>query len=325
MPLRIAVEQFMTNACPPNLASVRFCRMEGGTCNPCPFLDGDDKLLGPKGVWRAEGQNKLYAVLRWLSKFPSDRGKGWMPQYNSEVPGGEIIFWEDPKPKDTQPDSYWDQNCIGTYIVNGGKRSPVLEFNPKIRWNFAMLTSQGGQTSSETVNATGQKGSVQPGEDIRGLDAQSQPCAGANISATSTETHKDNFSKEATKKVIKGLNASQRAIKVHAFPIEADLVIVGNPTILPPSEAMMAKNVTIIVINHYYLRPQKDSLEWLAKPTCNEVLSSKAWITKSITHRIESGKYTTTIGVMNPAPGDDIPPDAPMGGWQGGWRPAPQC
>ncbi len=67
------------------------------------------------------------------------------------------------------------------------------------------------------------------------------------------------------------------------------------------------------------------SSKWLAKPTCNEVLSNKGWICKSITHKIEAGKYTTTIGVYLTAPGVDSPPNTPLGSWTGGWHPTPQC
>lgn len=343
MAITQAVTEFMTRGCPPNVASVRFCRMENGACQPCPFkMDGSpsaaERLAGPKGQWTCSGQDKLSVILNWLKGHPSDRNKGWIPQYNSENPNGEIIFWEDSKPTEAQGDTYWDTNCIGTYIVNGGMKSSVIEFSPKIRWDFARLTSNGGQLGDGTVNATGQPGSRQPGERNSGLDARGQPCVGQTTQATSSETHRDNLGAGAVQGVIQGVNAQNRALKILHDNIEADLTIVGDPTLLPPSEAMWAKNVTIILVNPYYLRKNgtaECNLEWssstspnnglVAVSPCNEVLSSKAWLCKSISHKIELGKYTTTIGIYMAAPGIDAPVNAPLGNWSGGWRPSPQC
>jgi hypothetical protein len=344
IPIVDAITEFMTAGCPPNVASVRFLRMEGGKGRPCPFKYGGnitsedeqgaqgpqgDRLKGPRGKWLANGQDKLNIAIRWLTGHPTDRDKGWMPQYNSEAPGGELIFWEDPMPTNPQDSQYWDQNCLGVYIVNGGKRSPVIEFSPKIHWDFSRLTSGGGQLDSTSANATGQPGSTQPGYDIPGLDAETQRCAGHNTQATSTETHRDNFGAQQTREVIQAQNASHRALKIMPNPIEADLLIVGDPTLLPPSEAMMSKNITVIVIDPYFIRRpvgnNNNQLEWLAKPLCNPVLSNKAWICKSISHRIELGKFTTTIGMVLTDPGTATPPDTQIGGWLGGWTPTPQC
>jgi hypothetical protein len=324
MKLKQAVEEFMTNGCPPNVNSVKFYRMEGGSPKPCPFKDGG--IDGPKSKWQASGQDKLQAVLRWLSGHPTDRDKNWIPQYNSlSSAQDELIFWEDAKPTGVKDDGYWDANCIGTYLVNGSKESPVIEFNPKIRWDFARLTSNGGGMGDMKVNATGELGSRQRG--TPGVDAKGQPCAGQNTQATMTEAQRELHGKEATVKAMESNAGAQRALKILHDNIEADLTIVGDPTILPPNEAMWAKNVTIVVLNSYFIRRLSDSpkrLEWdnlLEGTPCNKVLSNKGWICKSVSHRIEAGNYTTTIGVFLTAPGIDTPPGTPIGAWTGGWVP----
>jgi hypothetical protein len=343
IPITDAIRRFMTVDCPPTVGNVKFCRMEGGHCVDCPFKycgtisssnrngsgGGEcDPLKGPKGKWIANGQDKLRVVMRWLEGHVTDRDKGWIPQYNSEVPNGELIFWEDSKPREPQGDGYWDANCIGIYIVNGGHKSPVIEFNPKIRWDFARLTSAGGNLGDARPNALNTPGSTQPGYTIPNLDAPAQPCAGQNTQTTNTETQRDNHGANAQQVQQEGNNAAFRGLKILTDNIEADLVIVGDPTILPPSEAMWAKNVTVILVNPYYIRHDEMSdtgLEWLSKPVCNEVLSSKAWICKSIQHRIEAGKYTTTVGVFLTTPGADTPPNTPIGAWTEGWRPTNPC
>lgn len=338
MPINEAIQLMMTKGCAPNVSSVRFCRMENGKCQPCGWKDGtnsgnsafstSDKLNGPKGKWECKGFNKLDVVLNWLKGHPTDRDKGWVPQYNCEVEGGELIFWEDSKPIKPEDDKYWDQNCIGVFIVNGGKRSNVIEFNPKVRWDYSRLTSNGGQLDSSKLLAINRPGSRLPGSPEYGLDANNNKCAGHRTQAVPSETHKDLGTN--TQGAVDGINAQHRALKILHDNIEADLTIVGDPTLLPPSEAMWSKNCTIIMIDPYFLRfanlvEATPRLEWLAKPLCNEVLSSKAWICKSVTHRIESGKYTTTIGVFLTAGGVDSAKGSPLGNWTGGWTPPPQC
>jgi len=337
VPITTAIREFMTKGCSPNVGKVDFCKMEDGQRKPCAFLmkgkTGDDKFLGPKGgPWAANGQDKMKVAMRWLEGFPTEDNRGWIPQYNCEEPNGELIFWQDAKPLQPQDSAYWDKNSIGTYIVNGGKRSSVIEFNPKIRWDFARLTSQGGNLGSGTINALNTPGSTQPGMTQSGLSAQNQPCAGQNTQTTPTEAQKDISNKKQQVNQAEGNNAAIRALKILTDNIEADLTIVGDPTLLPPSEAMWAKNVAIILINPYFIRTDADGqLEWMAQPACNEVLSNKAWICKSITHKIEAGNFTTTIGVFLTTPGADTENGSPLGAWKssggqcGGWIPVPQC
>lgn len=344
IPITDAIRRFMCQDCPPNVGSVRFLRMEDGNPVPCPFKFGGtvttsdttgstgttdaSKLLGPKGKWIASGQDKLRVVMRWLEGHVTDRDRSWIPQYNSELPNGELILWEDPKPDQAYGDNHWDANSIGTYVVNGGKKSPVIEFNPKIRWDFARLTSVGGQLGDNRMNATNRPGAATPGQP--GNNSTQQPCAGHPVQTTNTETQLDNQGANAQQVQAEANAQSARTLKILTDNIEADLTIVGDPTLLPPSEAMMSKNCAIILINPYFLRRANfvnvnDDLEWLVQPTCNEVLSNKAWICKSICHRIEAGKYTTTIGVFLVTPGNNTPPNTPLGAWSGGWRPPAQC
>lgn len=328
LPLTEAIKEFMTQGCPPNVGKVDFCRMEGGMRRPCGWKDGfgPGNLIGPAGKWQCSGFDKMDVVLGWLKGHPTDRNLGWMPQYNCEEPNGELIFWEDPKPTHTQGDAYWDSNCIGQYIVNGGKSSPVLEFNPKVRWNFASMTANGGQLGNLSVNGTGREGSRLPGMVDYGFDARGRPCEGLRTQAPSSETHRDLGTDVRGK--VEGINAQARALRILTDNIEADLVVVGDPTLLPPSQAIQSKNVSIVAVNPYYIRGPKNSPsqnEWLAAPVCNEVLTNKGWICKSITHRIEAGKYTTVIGVYLTGPGVDSAPENPLGNWVGGWHPTPQC
>lgn len=323
MPITQAITEFMTQGCPPNVGSVLFQKLNNsGQPVPCEWHEGG--LKGPSSKWECKGFNKMDVLLSWTKSHPTKDGKGWVPQYNSEHKDGQLILWEDAKPVEVKGDEHWDANCIGTFIVNGGKMSNVIEFSPKIRWDFARLTNNGGQLDGKTIDATGEKGAKLKGMVQYGLDAKGNPCVGQRSQAVPDAALKDKENKPAAA-AVDGANAQNRALKILTDNIEADLTIVGDPTLLPPSEAMWAKNCTIVLINPYFIRGSEADMEWLAEPVCNDVLTSKAWLCKSLTHKIDAGKYTTTIGVYLVAPGVDTGKGAPLGNWTGGWKPKPQC
>jgi hypothetical protein len=326
--LRDALKQLLVSSESPNVTSIKLLRMQGGAIVPCPFEYGCEdegrkkKLLGPKGKWISQGQDKLRSALRWLEGWRTDKKKGWKPQYNSLVPGGEIIFWEDRQPKCTcQGDAYWDSNCIGKYIVNGGKKSPVIEFNPKIRWDFGRMVSVGGATANETPKPLPEDGSKSPGRrECGSLTRAANPGAGQTLQTPNTENHKGLFGKDGVNKKQLADEEAMRSLKVLHDDITADLVIVGDPTLLPPSQSI-ARNVHIVFINPYHLMGGKGCTDWIAKPVINEVLTNKAWVVNSVTHRIEAGNYTTTVEVFLAAPGKHGEAGEPIGLWCGGWKP----
>lgn len=333
-----AIRQLLISSESPNVTSVKFLRMKGGKPIPCPFeygcqkgdkTDEENKLLGPPGTWRANSQDKLRSVLRWLNEWRTDDLKGFYPQFNSLVKGGEIIFWEDRKPKcNCKGNKYWEENCIGRYLVNGGKKSPVIEFNPSIRWDFSRLTSVGGTISNETTSPfpptkDDPGGSKSPGRrECISIARAANRGAGHPLMTQATENPKELVGEEAVDLAQKGNDEQFRALRVDTDPITADLVIVGSPTILPPSEARQ-RNVYIKFVNPYHLMDGKGCTDWLAKPKLNEVLTNKAWVVNSVTHKIESGNYTTILKIFLATPGLDGNAGEPIGLWCHGWRPSP--
>lgn len=317
-----AITELMTNTCSPCVKSVKFQSIdENGIIKPLEFADNGEK--GPEGKWNTNGQNKLEAVRRWLNAYKTKNGNGMYLQYNPEEPGGGLIIWEDRKPKEIKTDAFFDNSCIGTYIKNGGQQSSVIEFNPRIKWDFSRLTNQGGGLSGQTANALKTPGSTTPGTPIQTLTSKENPCTGQNTQSIATENLINQQNKNAVVEFQKANAVNVRAMKVLHDDIEADLVIIGDPTICPPSESIWSKTCTIIVVNPYFLTIGGAGCgDYLAKPVCNEVLSNKGWFVKSITHKIDAGKYTTTLGVYLSAPGIDLPNNAPLGGWTGGWTPA---
>ncbi len=336
-PLTVAIKEMMTDEkLKPTVSNVKFCRFEGDECSTPKFKNGGEE--GPKGKWPMGNRSKIDAAREWLKNHMSDRDKGWKVSYNGDCDDkGEIIFWEDVKPNCNEGKD-WESSCLGFYIVNGGKSSPVVEFNPRIKWDFARLTSQGGAAggAKPLLNKDGKtKGRF----DCDTLKRESAPSAGKTVSVTADETSQNIEREEAEDRTAESNDKAMKAEKIFHDNIEADLVIIGDPNMINPSLAAWAFNVSIAFINPFHLIGKISTVqqdisvdneigcgEWLAKPWCNEVLSNKAWIVKSISHSIQEGRYTTTLGLFLTTPGEDTDVGTPLGGeGSAGWKPPANC
>lgn len=313
----------------PAISSVAFLRMEGSGPQPCDFEKWPD---GPEGTWVPEGRDKLHTAEAWIKDWRTDRLKGWTMAYDSTK--DQVIFWEDSKPKCGEAKD-WDSMCIGTYIVNGGKRSPVIEFNPKIRWDFASLVNAGGgvKEGEPMLNANTEHVGHVSGRlpcDIQRIEDVNHT-AGIAVNIANNRNSKDILGKKAEDHNQLAVEKHLRANKLLHQNIQVDMVIVGDPTLLPPSEGIWTRNVAIVFINPYHLMIGRGGAgngmnascgEWLALPVCNEVLSNKAWVCNKITHKITPGHYTTTLGLFLTASGIDINTCEPIGGEGSmGWKP----
>jgi hypothetical protein len=321
-----AITQMFTDPqWPPSVGGVEFLRyVDHKTVEPILFKHYDgDKRKGPKSVWRCNNLSKMDAALSWLSEWVTDKEKSIIPTYDNTVPTNKIIFWEDRKPNCGEGLS-WEDSCIGTYIVNGGKSSPVIEFTPKVRWDFMSLSSSSGNAGD--VKPFPFKEGKEPG--IKGcntLSREGSPSAGVKKVASISETSRNKLGKESMEESMRAQSKQMKALKLHHDIIEADLVIIGDPTLIQPSLGMWTRNVAIVFINPFHILPTGGNGcgEWLiVPPACNAVLSNKAWIVKSINHRITAGTFTTTLGVYLVAPGIDVEVYEPLGGLgSGGWTP----
>ena len=295
--------------------------------------DGADihPLKGPLGTWSCVSQNKIQAALSWLAPYVSSDDKAIVPYYNSENPS-EIIFWEDFKPNCNEVGRNWAAFSHGTYIVNGGKDSPVIEFNPKFKWNWSSLTNPGGNSGEQTPLANENGGKQPDTPECKTINRKSMPTAGSTTTAAADETAVETYDKgRANDKAAIGQAKQQKALKMYHLPIEADLVVMGEPRAMRPVNGLF-RNIHIVFINPYFIRggftdmetDEVDCGDWLADPICNDVLSNRAWLVRSVTHRISEGKFSTTFGVYLVTPGIDIDIDEPLGGvGSGGWKPTP--
>lgn len=299
----------------------RFIRKErNGTETTYKFRYGGEK--GPKSVYSADGQNKVSAIYKWLENFTTDRDKGITARFNASFCGQPTIDFIEDILLGCDEASGCD-NVVGTYIINGSLTSPVISFSPKLNYPaaFGNLTTGGNAGSSESGGGKKQKNKCNTQTEETGISQSNAP----------TKTGRDIYG--PSKNVEKSMEAKAAYVKANsiltAHPIEAELSVQGNISkyFIQPINTI-SKQLSLIVVNPYHLTSTggSDCGDWLARPACNDILSSKNWMILGVDHSIKEGSYVTTFKLSLPAPGVDINANEPFGGPGGcGYVPINAC
>lgn len=262
----------------------------------------------PKAVWQTDNLSRLSIIMKWLGPFRVKDGKcdkGIIPYFSPDKPD-EICLLKDPTPGEGEVfDS--DKGSIGTYIVNGGKCSSVIEFTPSAHIvSVQNLRPVGGGTSGPN------KSSNQFAEDAKcESDKKRQKTdEGTQMQATITQQAFDSYGvRAANEENLKSEIAHNKASFMTAIiggQIEADMRILGDPRAFFCQFAASRK-VSVVVINPFHLRGSGCG-DWLARPGCNEIFSNKLWMVQGINHTISPGTYTTTLKLILTGPQKGEPP-----------------
>lgn len=320
MPLKQAIKELFRCSNPSiSPENVKFLRKGKGGVVETEEWDFDKK---PTASWKANQSNAIMTAREWMQGYKTDRDKGvtiaWDDTNNCNP---TIIFWEDFQPR---PDELTDcYNNVGTYIVNGGSCSPVLEFNPEISWNFAVASNVGGLSGSKVSAKNLKQQDEQDAQlnDEGGCEAY----AGTATDIAIPDHHIRNQGKNSPKEYTLNDKKNFRANSTYES-IKAQLRIQGDPQLDDPV-GLKGSTVSIIVINPFHISDTStDCPDWtpsggsLAGSSCNEVLSNKTWFIQKLSHEIRLGSYTTTIDVFLPAPGSTINAGMPLGGSSNGYQ-----
>lgn len=303
--------------CPP--ITVKYCRRDSDGEIKCE--DGFNWMKfgkgGPKATWQADNQNRVAVIAKWIEDFRVDNG--------TEQGLGIIPVWE-PKehdvlvllvdPSEALASCDGASSSLGTFIVNGGKCSPVIEFTPTFNWVTGMSNfNAGGDTSS-------------PGTTKSNFHEQVKHPRQEGVHCETTGLQQQNTITQQAWRAYGPRNAwrdAQRSIQAHAkagritevgvIPIQATLKILGDPR-AKFTEMAQGRSCSIVAINPFHLSGEKNNYcgDWLAAPPCNVILSNKNWIVHGINHSIKEGSYTTTLKLMLGTPGITVDADAPLGG-----------
>jgi hypothetical protein len=336
--LKDAIIQLFTKKATPKIDSVLFKRYTPGAggITPCNNLINENSMGNQSNVvdmrsmqdfkfkgnlengttdWHCNGQNPLGAVREWIRDKMTDNDKGIIIFWNSTSSRSELVFLEDPLPKCWS--SLEQEQCsrsLGTYIVNGGETSPVISFDPQLKFIFAAAAHAGAGVDTETAEGRNNT----PQEGCPETKSTNDPIgSGDTTFIQMTENFNQIYGPGNLRLAIRGVAANERANKLYEN-IEAELKIQGDPTLDNPYTVKI-KTVSLVVINPFHLRSSGGNQitsgtflpgcpEWLFGPPCNQILSNKNWFIKGVSHDIKEGSYTTTLKIYLPAPGQVVHP-----------------
>lgn len=291
---------------------------------------GDPAKLGPLGKWNANNKSPLQAVLEWMRMMRSEDGRGFVSSWQDTSAGQMLVF----RVMTTDPClPYNPQNVLGTYLVNAGKCSPVVSFQP----NFSALLPPVPKSGSGQPTPSGGK-SPNPETDT-GL--KPDPCANAAAMTNLFKSGVGNLQPGAGQSgwiwwmgdtARKMLDAATVNIYANLLfqPITAELTIQGNPA-YENALMLISYSVGVVYLNPFRPKPSVlktfGPLEWLQgnpsqislrTDSCSPILSNLNWLVKGVNHDIRDGVYHTTLQLYLQYPGLTLPPGAPVGGTPGG-------
>lgn len=274
--------------------------------------DGWDFKDEVKSTWSPDNQNKLSAAMKMIEPFVTENDKGVHPMWSTTDGEPTLIFMEDPTPAQGQSSGDPDTDTLGTWIVNGGNCSNVISFNPSINWiAAAAMLSAGGNTGSSITGKT----------ETKTKDNRSPPVQGDNVGTSqSVPVTKPAFDVHGTSAVEKTSDAQEKHALANRIntrglhALKAELKFQGEPRWVSMVE-MLQKKVAIVVINPFQLRPSDNACgDWLAQPLCNEVLTSKNWRLRGVSHSIREGSFVTTFDLFLDTPDMELGEGEPFGG-----------
>lgn len=254
----------------------------------------------------AENKNRIEIAKEWIEDYVTEKKLGVTMQSDA-THGNVIIFWEDLAEEEKNKPKC-NKNHIGTFIVNGGPASPVLEFTPKINWPDAWAALSVGGTTGGVASGKGKEKAVKQKGSQRVSDKNGK-CCNTEVTGTTQGIPLSNQAvgtyagDEATEKVDEAQKAHQKAEFWRGRPIEAELRLQGQAGLKwADVKQITSKFISIVFINPFYLKGSGCG-DWLAQPACNEVLTNRNWRIQSLNHMIKEGSWTTTLKIILQPPG----------------------
>lgn len=243
-----------------------------------------------KDTWHDNNKDPISALEELLKDKMTTNDKNFhIATCNMLSNRPKIMIWES-----SLPDCKGNTKLpnIGTFIVNGGQCSNVLEFKPQIQYIITNL-AQGGGIDQKIENVKGQ--------DTSQGSIKKQTCGvsghGTKQITTVSDPARNEDPKNALHKTTQAFAAAARALTPTA-PIQAELVLQGVECLDDTVQLCAGHECTIIVINPFYIEKKADCKDWLMVSGFNGFLSSCHWFIAGVSHEIREGSFTTTLKVM---------------------------
>lgn len=309
-----------------NLASqtppitVKYCRRDSEGKIKCE--DGFNWKVfgkgGPKATWQADNQNRISVISKWVEPFRvengTEEGLGVITLWEPSRPDVLVIFVDPTESASSCGES--DGLSVGTFIVNGGKCSPVIEFTPTFNWikGWANFNAGGDTSSPGTTKSNFHEKRRNPRQE--GVHPETVGLQQQNtVTQQAWRAYGPRNAWQQSTKSIQAHAKAARLTDVGVDPIEATMKILGDPR-SKFTEMHIGRTCSVVAINPFHLSggSNKGCGDWLSQPPCNQILSNKNWQILGINHSIKEGSYTTTLKLYLPTPGINVNAEKPLGG-----------
>jgi hypothetical protein len=278
--------------------------------NGQPLIWEDGTEEGPKNYWPSKLGSKIEIIHSWIHDYTTIDQKGFT-LLNDNTKENTLVLTEQMRPEEGSKGQ--DNMSLGTFVVNGGECSVVLDFTTNFNWTLGL--------SSHNIGGTvDQNGQAVKAEEKYNATTNAPEQKQGGIATNTIINSRANETKPQEKVAEKTVIANQEALKSMiapggGAPIEAQLRIMGMPFedfIFPIFKGKLYAG--IIVINPFNLESSGDCPNWLQTSLCNKVLSNKYWVIEGCNHMIKGGNYTTTLKLTLPVPMIEFTPGTPAGG-----------
>jgi hypothetical protein len=300
---------------------VEFVRIEkDGTRKPnkISWEEGEDEG-GPEARWPAMSHDRLTTIRSWINKQPVKEGDpGVRIHMNPIDPSGRKISIVQSLDEGRRCTPFGPS--LGTFIVNGGSCSNVLDFTPKMNWagGFGAFGAGGGSGSAMTGKNSYKEKGGKPDVEKNHDNEDSCMSGGPQESIVPDQTSQDIYGEDAVEATNKAerQHAEANALYEQFHPIEAEMRIVGNPRDLYVNPTFKGSlTCSIIAINPFHIKGGGLCGDWnlLSRSGCNEILTNRGWQVIGVNHSIKEGSYVTTLKLKLPTPGITIDDNKRLG------------
>jgi hypothetical protein len=298
---RVNMESAIKNLLKDQPLEVVFYRLQADT-TVLPITYAKDSGIsssgGKLGLYVGLNEDVITTIESWLAMNLSDKNRSFELIFNSAATPPNLIVLESLKPATT---SNFDDYNVATYLINAGCNSPVISFQPNIKYSAIMFPNGGG------AGGAGRGGSANQNTPNVGFCPQDSQIKQGAVRALSPPR----IFQEGNGKLAFVKNAQYQDLKSMASytpqSITAELRIQGNPS-LSNMLLLIGRYVTLVVFNPYTVGGTgAGNCSWTRKTgQCNSVYSSKAWRIEAVSHDIKDGSYTTTLKLNLALPCDQL-------------------
>ena len=324
IPFLRAAEIMIDGECPPKLvledpnkARVAIVKPPQGINGSFSYTSERGAGSGPnatrKGVYAGYNLTPLDAIRKNMDTFITKDNKGVSMFFPTGANNNTLYLMEAESNFCIQKRGSLPECGItpfaGTYVVNGGDFSPVINFNPTISFigkaNKVSGGVAGGGVSAKSIQVNQTCNFDSDKSDDKTKQAKSQGQTIAMSSAVSNDT----VNKEAPKNIpqlqakagaaaIAAENATKPSM---AGAITATLEIQGDPRFLWSLNTFGA-TIKIIFVNPFAISTQGSPIygtetDWLATPKINSVISDGYYVIQGCDHQISNGSWRTTLKI----------------------------